>query len=299
VRDGEVVPRLAENWLRQHDQALSAVPGLKDRFADAVEAQRTLEYNIAIHQQARSDFTRSVAGAFIQDDPARAIERVFTGANRQQKAQLLMQLTKGNQAATEGLQRAAIDYIRQKFEGAPVPGSEAGAVMPKRFADFVGQNRDVLTALFPGRIANFDALAKDLERSSLVPGAKVNRAGSDTAELTAGREHGHGNDLGTATTAILAEKAGEHVGHHLGHLAGTIGTIGAVAGRILTGKARQALHMREDALFDRMLLEPDFAMHLNKAHPATTKEPLESIGARLRGRLVQQAISSARGAGLQ
>ena len=67
----------------------------------------------------------------------------------------------------------------------------------------------------PGRIANFDALAKDLERSSLVPGAKVNRAGSDTAELTAGHGGEHG-DIGAAATVLVAEHLGQHAAHHLG-----------------------------------------------------------------------------------
>lgn len=300
VRDGQVVPKLADTWIRNHKGALSAIPGLKERFADAATAQRSVEAAIEAHETARTEFTQSVAGAFIQDDPDRAIARVFSGANRQQKAAMLMDITKGSKAAQEGLQRAAVDYIRQKFEGAPLAGSEAGAMMPKRMADFVEQNRDVLATLFPGRIANFEALAKDLKRGSLVQSAKVNRAGSDTAELTAGRHGEHPNDIGAATAAILAERVGEHAGHHLGllgHLAGTVSAVGTVMGRMLLGNAKNALKVREDALFDRMLMHPEFAKEVLQANPAKAAKVRPSIGSTFRGRLIQQMLIA--NAGLQ
>jgi hypothetical protein len=307
VRDGEVVPGKADTWLRTHESALSEMPGLRDRFANATEAQRSVERAIEAHQAARNEFTKSVAGMFLQDDPARAIERVFDGANRQQKAALLMNLTKGEAAAQEGLRRAAVDYIRRRFEGALTAGSEDGALMPKRLSNFVDQNRDVLSTLFPGRIGNFDAIVRDLERSSQVARAKVNKGGSDTAELTAGRGHGegHGTDIGTATAAILAERMGEHVGHHLsgilgplGHIFGTAAAAGSVAGKIMFSRARNALQARQDALFDQMLLSPNFALEMSRAHPTKSAAGADGAAQRLRGRVIQQMILSARGAGM-
>jgi hypothetical protein len=296
VRDGQVVPRLADTWLRQHEQALSAIPGLRERFADATAAQRSVEAAIEAHETARSEFTQSVAGTFLQDDPGRAIDRVFSGANRQQKAALLMDITKGSQSAREGVQRAALDYIRFKIEGGAMPGSEAGEIKRQLFGKFVAQNRDVLSTLFPGRIANFDALAKDLERGSLVVNAKINKGGSDTAELTAGRHGEHGSDIGTATAALLAERVGEHAGHHLlGKLAGTASAVGTVAARMLLGSAKNALKVREDALFDRMLLDPSFAREVLNANPARTAGVKQSIGATFRGRLIQQMLATSQG----
>ncbi len=306
VRDGAVVPRLADGWLRQHDGALSAVPGLKDKFANATEAQKTVENAISEHETARDEFTKSVAGAFMQDDPEKAISRVFTGANRSQKAKLLMDLTKGNKAAQEGLQRAAIDHIKAKLAGAAVPGSEAGALGPVRFGKFVDENRQVLGTLFPGRLPNFDAIAADLKRSALVPNAKM-PGGSDTAELRSKMGHDeHGNNLGTAATMLLAEHAGEHVGRGVGHVFGhalgalmaPAAAVGSLAGKMVLGNAKTALKLRTDSLFDRILLDPHFAMDMNRAYPKKPASTRPSIRATLHGRMVQQAIFAARGNGL-
>ena len=277
------------------------MPGGKAKFANATEAHEALSARLRrIRRPAMTSRSRLPA-TFIGDDPGKAIARVFQGANREQKAKLLTDLVRNDKAAAEGLQRAAIGYIRVKFEGARVPARKLARSAPKRFGDFVRENRGVLTQLFPGKIANFDALAADLKRGAQVQGAKINKAGSDTAELTAGRgEHGDHGGIGNAAAVLLAEHAGQHVAHHLGsHLLGAIAAPAALVGKMLFSRAKNGLAQRTDQLFDRALLDPQFAAELNRTNPATRHETPESIGARLRGRMVQQSLLSARGAGLQ
>lgn len=292
IRNGEIVPKAADLWISQHQGAMSAVPGLRERFASAADAQREVERAVAAHLDARDEFTKSVAGAFMQDDPERAVARLFTGADRGQKAEALMNVVEHNPAAREGLQRATIDYILGKFSGAPVAGSETAALMPQRLQNFIAENRDVLNILFPGGLAkNFDALAEDLRRSQLKTASKM-PGGSDTAELVARSRHGtEGGGIGTIAAAVIGEHAGQHIfGHLLGGPTGL--TVGAVGSRIFRAQ-KQALQTAANRVLDQMLLSPEYAFEVLNA----PKSPL--LMQRLGQRVAQTVIQAARSEDLQ
>lgn len=300
IRNGSVVPTAAEAWIKQHQSALNAVPGLKERFADAAAAQRTLEETAAAHQDLRDLFTKSIAGAFIQDDPARAIDRVFAGTDRLQNAKILMAATVGSPVAQEGLRRATIDYIRRRFEGAPMPGGEVGTLTSKRFGDFVDNNRDVLNVLFPGRAKLFDAVAEDAKRGTLVAQAKM-PGGSDTAELRAHMAHPEESRTGPLVAAYAAERLAEHGSEIFSHiplirwLAGPATYIGAR--QIQAAGVR--LRLRADQLFDQMLLDPRVGATAldayRKLQIAKTATPIRD---RFWGRAAGQLILASHGGGL-
>lgn len=296
IVNGEVNPRAAQAWISQHDRALAAVPGLKDKFANAVEAQKAVEQAIQNHLAARKEFTESVAGSFIADDPDRAINRVFTGSDRAQKASTLMSLVSGNKAATEGVQRAAIDYILQKHSGAPIAGSETGALTPQKLQNFIAENRNVLDVLFPGGAAkNFDAIAADLQRSQLTVNAKK-PGGSDTAELT-GRMGGHSE--GSPSQIVLA-LLGEHLGSHLvGHLGGLAGAILAPLGMNLIKSKRAALQVASNEVLDRMLLDPQYALDMKQAAAMRGDGGKHAAAERMTARLVQDVVRAAQSSDLQ
>jgi hypothetical protein len=293
IRNGEVVPSAAEAWIKQHDPALSAIPGLKDKFATAADAQRTLETAIEQHQERRDLFTKSVAGSFIQDDPARAIERVFSGKDRAQKANILMQLTASDSAAQQGIQQATIDYMRRLFEGTGLPGSEAGALKVARFGDFVDNNRDVLRMIFPGRSQLFDTIAADAKRGALVQGAKM-PGGSDTAELLA---HMTGPEQ-TGVSPIVAGYLGERVAEHAPSVIGMLPFPGAqllaaIAGYVGAKKlqaGRENLRLSTDRMFDQMLLDPAMAKEALAAYQAASGPKPSQIPDRFLGRLIGQTI---------
>lgn len=295
IRNGSVIPKAADVWIHQHSAALAEIPGLAEKFANAAEAQRTVERSILAHETARDEFTRSVAGAFMQDDPERAIRRIFSGADRGQKARELMDLVAGNRAAIEGVQRAVIDHIVREFSGAPIAGGEHGMLAPQRLQNFIADNRPVLETLFPNGLArNFDALVEDLRRSQLVPNARM-PGGSDTMEMTArSREHEipHGSGFGTIGATLI----GEHVGHVVGGIGGPVGAIAApVALRWLRGKS-EGVQIAANAALDRMLLDPQYALDMRSMYPprGTAAAPRTEILNRLGSRLVQTAVQSAR-----
>ncbi len=297
IVNGEIAPKAAEAWIGQHQHALSVVPGLEDKFSSAVEAQKAVQEAVARHLDARKEFTDSVAGAFIQDDPERAILRVFSGPDRAQKAQSLMGLVTGSQAAREGIQRAAIDHILSKFSGAPIAGAETGALKAQALQNFIAENRPVLDVLFPNGLAkNFDALAEDLRRSQLVQNARM-PGGSDTMELAnrAGG-HEHNNGFGTIAAAVLGEHAGQHILG--GVMGGPIGLIATpIASRWLKGKST-ALQTAANSVLDHMLLDPQFAVDTRRAYGVGAASRT-SILNRLGQRAVQSTIQAARSEDLQ
>lgn len=299
VKNGAVDPRAAAAWIGQHQEALSAVPGLKDRFANAAEAQKRVDEAVGRHLEARNDFTKSVAGAFLQDDPDRAIARLFSGSDRTQKARTLMNLVASDKAATEGVQRAAIDHILQKHSGAPMAGAESGTLTPQKLQNFIAENRPVLDVLFPnGAAKNFDALAADLQRSQLSAGAKM-PGGSDTAELMqrmgAGKEHD--SSIGPITAAVAAE----HLGHHLigGIFGGPAGIIAATVGMRWMKGTQAAVNRLANETLDRMLLDPQFALDMRARVAAKSSAARTAIMHRLAQRAAQSAIQAARSEDLQ
>ena len=301
IKNGMVVPGAADAWIKQHEQAFAAMPGLKDRFAAAAAAQRTLEDVIAHHQERRAAFTKSEAGVFVQDDPERAIERVFNTKDGAQRAGTLMKLTAADPAAQEGLRRAAIDYMHRRFEGAPQPGGEAGTLKSALYANFVEANRAVLNVLFPGRAKLFDTIAEDVRRGSLVERAKM-PGGSDTAELLAHMTKPEPTTLGPLVAAYAMERAAEH---GLTFLSGVpvLGTIlhhglavpAMYMGRKMVQAGRQRLQVRADQLFDQMLLDPKTGADALDAYKAAqTAKGASPIRDRFLGRLTAQALQISR-----
>jgi hypothetical protein len=305
-------------WLTAHEAGLSERPELLNRFNTAAKAQQRLNdirsdladlqksYADALkgaekgatsdHLDARNAFTKSVAGQFIGDDPDKAIMRVFTGPDRAQKVQTLMGLMAGNKPAIEGLQRAAIDHIIEKYSGSAMAGAESGALKPQMLQDFIAANRGVLDVLFPGGLAkNFDALSEDLKRSQLVPNAKL-PGGSDTMQLqNAAKEHEVEPDKGNLlqlATAFAAERAGEA-------LTGIPGAAIAVplTMRWLKGKS-SALQLRANQMLDQMLLDPKYAVEMRNAYPAKGEVVRPAVMNRFAARVVQNAVQTARGTDL-
>jgi len=275
IKNGEISPSAAQAWLTQHDQALSTIPGLKDRFADAASAKQTFEDVISQHQDQRDIFTKSVAGAFLGDDPQKAISRVFTGPTRTQNATILMKLTDAYQPAQEGVQRAAIDYIRRNFTGA-----NAGM----KFGNFVRDNKDVLNILFPNRNQLFDAIANDAEQGNLLQHAKSlgDRASSSR--------------LSPWLVAFLSERAAEYAPHLLGHipLPGMefIAGVAGYAGTKAIQAGREKIAVRADQIFDQMLLDPQAMKDGLQAYDALIKGKPPIVMNRFIGRLAGQAIAN-------
>jgi hypothetical protein len=210
-----------------------------------------------------------------------------------------MNLVAGDKAATEGVQRAAIDHILHKHSGAPMAGAESGTLTPQKLQNFIAENRAVLDVLFPGGAAkNFDALAADLQRSQLSAGAKM-PGGSDTAELMRRMEPGgeHESSIGPITAAVAAE----HLGHHLvgGIFGGPAGLIAATVGmRWMKGTRAAVNHLANETL-DRMLLDPQFALDMRAQVAAKTPAARTAIANRLAQRAAQSAIQAARSEDLQ
>jgi hypothetical protein len=296
IKNGEVDPKAASAWIQQHQGALSEL-GVTDRYTNAVTAKQTLDDAISRHLNERNAFTKSVAGAFLQDDPERAVARLFSGTDRAQKAKTLMDVVSGNQAATEGVQKAVIDHLLSNFTGTAMAGGEHPTLMPTKLPNFIEQNKDVLTTVFSGSQQQWDALSADLERSTLAERAKMG-AGSDTRELFS---HAPPGAARSGITGLLMGLVGEHVGSHLlGWAAG--GPLGAFAGlatKTALGAAKSAQQTAANHILDRMLLDPQFALEMHQTYGPMSAAARNTFMNRMKQRIMQSVLDASRANDLQ
>ena len=203
-----------------------------------------------------------------------------------------MSLVAGNKAATEGLQRAAIDHILDTYaSGVPIAGSSLGSFKAQRYQDFLGANHGVLATLFPGVSKNFDILGEDLKRGQMVPNAKL-KGGSDTMQLqNAAKQHAVGQGDHGGMGAVGTALAVEHIGEALTGIHGAALAVPFVR-NYLKDKA-EGLQISTNNILDQMLRDPKYALEMRAAYPGKGNVARPSIIRRYAARIGQSLIQAA------
>jgi hypothetical protein len=267
-RTGLIDEKSFNTWRRKHESALSAVPQIDRLFTSVADASRNATEIAAaarsrIEQAQRSAFSK-IIGANDAETVARSVGDIFGKPNAASEMRRLASSVGGDPDARAGLQRAVVDYIRNRFLSTTEAGaSDALLIKSSQFQNFVRQNRRTLSqVLSPEQVDTFQALANDLHRSNRSLTGSALRGRSTTAQdIPAATEKAQSmwSSIAKMTGPIVTGLAGQQLtGTISGALAGFAGgTVAAIA------QSMRAAGMRNvDELISEALLNPEVAREL-------------------------------------
>jgi hypothetical protein len=170
--DGTLDPKKIDSWLADHKTAIAELPdAVKTKFQNAAKAQRAVEDAFAARLEAKTNYEKSEAGKLMGlEDPGditRKVGGIITSKDGAKRMGELAQGAKGNPAAEQGLQRAVVEHVMDKFLPEHLEKAQA----------FIKDKADVLGKVFtPEQI---DGIAKKIEAAQTagerVAGAKAGR----------------------------------------------------------------------------------------------------------------------------
>lgn len=154
--DGTLDPKKVDAWLSAHKTAIGELPpGTRTKFENAANAQRAVEDAMAARRDALTAHDKSEAGKLMglkdAGDIVREIGSVITSKDGAKRMGELAEAAKDNPAAKEGLQRAVVEHVMNKF----LPDNLEKA------QSFIKDKADVLGKVFtPEQI---DGISKKIE----------------------------------------------------------------------------------------------------------------------------------------
>lgn len=269
-RDGALVPSKVDSWLRAHSDALRAFPDLENRITDAAQAQIRAEETAAAGRAQVADFEKSAARDFLDGvQPSDAVARLFGRANAPSKfAELKVQMA-DEPDAWAGLQRAAVDYITEKFIGNKLVGNvETLNIRSNAFQNFVRQERPSLRVVFGEEgVKRLEAIVEDLRRADRsISGTKL-PGGSNTPQDIAGALK-HNASHGSGHLSLLQVLVAEGMGNAMERVAEATGAHGftgmvvhaaGFGGALLVNHLRNAGLRNIDDLVGEAMMNPEIA----------------------------------------
>lgn len=296
--DGTIDPAKAAAWLRQHDDALQAFPELSASIRRAMQAsdqaaataleQRGIVKAAQSAEDARlSEITKAqrqkvddaqkgavgrILGLSDPQDVTRAIGRLFARQDAVKEMQRLREAIGSNEQAREGLRKAVVDYLLDRFVGnTEAATSGLGTIKSDQLQTFVSQNKAALKAagFTEMELGLFDDIAADLQRANRSIASVKIPGGSNTAQdLMAAKP----NDTPMTLLSRMAIASATGGGATLA-LGPIVGIPAGISVAVLGQLRRNGLDTIDDIVRDA-LLNPQHARQLMiKAHPqaAATK----------------------------
>jgi hypothetical protein len=170
--DGTLDPKKVETWLAAHKTAIGDLPaGTRTKFENAANAQRAVEDAFAARRDALTNYDKSEAGKLMglkdPGDITREVGSIISSKDGAKRMGELSQAAKDNPAAKEGLQRAVVEHVMNKF----LPdGLEKAQTFIKDKADVLGK---VFT---PEQIEGISSKIEAAQTANTrLEGAKANR----------------------------------------------------------------------------------------------------------------------------
>jgi hypothetical protein len=170
--DGTLDPKKVDSWLAAHKTAIAELPAAtRTKFENAANAQRAVEDAFAARRDALNAYDKSEAGKLMglkdSGDVVREVGGIISSKDGAKRMGELAQAAKDNPAAKEGLQRAIVEHVINKF----LPDNLEKA------QSFIKDKADVLGKVFtPEQI---DGMSKKIEASQTantkLESAKANR----------------------------------------------------------------------------------------------------------------------------
>lgn len=231
--DGTFDPARLEAFRRSHADALRAVPGLSERFADAASASQALGEATRRHQRTLAESRKgSLARLMDIDTPqdvTRTVGSIFGAQDGLLRMGRLRSTIAGDAEAQQGLRQAVVDHMRLQLVGNTEAGTSGlGTIKADQFQTFVRRNAATLRAagFSDDEVQLMGRIGEDIQRANRSVSAVKNPGDSNSAEklYAAGR-----GDRPTLLGRILTNVP-PAVGGVGGFVAG--GPLAAVAGAV-------------------------------------------------------------------
>lgn len=222
AKTGFLRPNTIRNWALKNQNTLDAVPGLKkevsDLLARADKGERLGGKFAAELKQARQNqniteaqINRSAFRSVVDADPDKAVASIMADPTSSgQKLRQLVALTKGDDAARNGLKAAVRDYIIDRATTTAnqnlVPGDERGPVSFAKLTNLFNEHEKELAEVFdPDEMNTLRVGHKALQLANR-DNVRATRVGSNTAENIVDRLTN--TDLGKGIEAFARFKFG-------------------------------------------------------------------------------------------
>lgn len=281
ARDGVVSPTRLQQWVSQHKYALDQFPELADKFKTVKSAQDNLDLALINQRQALYDYQSQAVRRLVGGQDPRS---VVAGAIRNQDEwSALVDRVRGSPQATDGLKRAAAEWMIDQLRLAGTKAAVGQAGASAQGADVLARNRQALSQLFsPAELSNMDRVLMEVRAAARKVPAGVEQ-----------KDYYRRVAFGLTGKALFYMLVGaEAFGHHM------IGApIGYLAGRTMEhmvehqeGKVGQVL---ADMMVDKRLA--DFWLSRVTAKEAAREGFRESLARRWRaveGRSLVQGVEA-------
>lgn len=295
--DGTLDPARLATFRRSHADALRALPDLNARIGDAEVASNALGDAAQVHNDvldaAQAGALGRIVGAHDGPEVTRLVGSIFDRADSAHQMFRLRTAIGTNQAAREGLRKAVVDHMMNRFVGnTEAATSGVGTIKSDQFQTFVSRNRPALEAagFSKPELDAMDNIAADVRNSNRSLNAVRIPGQSNTAQDVLAARPGMSAPH-TILHVLLATIPGAG-----GYLAGglTAGLAGAVLAPIATTTIqilRQNGIKQADELLRSALLDPQLAKTLMlKATPGNMRLANASLAARFRRAAVTNAV---------
>jgi hypothetical protein len=290
VRDGVTDANKLENWRAKNADALKALPNLGAKLKDtaslidavSTQAKARIESLDAEKKRAVGPFLESSTGVLIGNDPRAvdaAVGSILTGQNAAVKMKELRSAMQGNPDALEGLRKAVVDNVVNRFAKITQgPAGEFSTLSAEPLLNFVRANEKVLLAagLTRGQINGMKAIATEAAQSSaLLRAAVATRKPATLGDLTNKILRGQPQSILNRITLRQALTKGGL----FGALSATgLGQVQLAADLALTMLRNKGLE-QVDEIVARAMLDPDLARVLvQKVSPKNQRIVTRRLG---------------------
>ena len=275
TKDGTINLSRLEAFQRQYADALRAFPELNAKFASVSRATKTLEDVTTAANTRLKEYQAGIIQKLVGvDDPADVTRVIGSVFGRQDSAAImrrLVQETKHDPVAFDGLRKAVSDHIFERFlSTTEAATSGTNALRSDQFIRFARQNYASLGQVFnQTEINTIKALADDIQRSGRSLSAVKIPGQSNTAQDLSAIARDPNTSLLSKIKTTAGKAAATGAGFMLdGSAGGLIGLLGASR----VSAMRQAGLTKVDDLIRDAMLDPILA------HTLLSKAPVKKDG---------------------
>jgi hypothetical protein len=153
------------SWQMRRSAALRAFPDVQQTLGDVAQAQAAVDTVAAAARAEVLGYERGAARHFLNAEPMQAVQSALGSKNPVSDMRESSRMVGSDPGAKAGLQRAAADYIGQRFMRNPDEAG-VGTIQGKAFGEFVTRNMALREVFTPEQMKAINGLAADLQRAS-------------------------------------------------------------------------------------------------------------------------------------
>jgi len=266
MKNGTLSPSTLNAWRTKYSNALRAIdevsPGFSTRFDDAARATDAVGSVQRARETALADQHKGVAGRYLgATDPSEVVKltgQILSAADGPSQLRELLGTGAGlNSEAVQGLRRAGVEYMLNRFSNAGVTTAGDPVLSGAGLRGFLANNEGSLKGLYGvDGVANMRRVADDMARSQQAYDAMRVKGGSDTAnKAIQWLKENATNAPSNLITISMALSTLQQALH--GDLWGAAAALTGTSGKMWADSLRRAGVEDVRQLYLKGLLEPD------------------------------------------